>query len=182
MRTQDDQPRSRRLPAIDSGWIFLACGLALLVAVVLIPTQRELVEARDRRDDTLALEEARLEEIDRAERVLGALERGEERLYRSLGASQLGVLGADRADLAPDVLGVPTDAALLDSLTPRVRLPERVLRPVSTLERLATEPSLRLWLIAAAAILLMLGLYPPGARSPSGRRGSQRSSPTIGRA
>lgn len=139
--------------------MIFASGLALLVAVVLIPAGNDLADARDARDEALALERYQLERVARHESYLHALDRGDERLLRSLAMSQLRLTPDDRHVLLP--VGGTGDIDLFGPIEPDPILDEPRAHPVSTLEELATHRRKRLWLIAGAVLCLFVGLLPP---------------------
>jgi len=147
-------------PGELGSWLIFVSGLALLVAVVLIPAGNDLADARAARDEALALERYELERLDRYETYLEALDRRDDRLLRSLAMSQLRLTPADRHVLLP--VGATGDIDLFGPIEPVPELDEPAARPVSTLEDLATHQRKRLWLIAGGVLCLFVGLLPPG--------------------
>jgi hypothetical protein len=156
---------SRERPPIalfDPGWLYLAAGIALIAATVLIPAMDDLAEVRLQRDRALALEEHRAERLKRYEDYLGALEREEPSLVMALAASQLNQIPSDRTLIleSPESVPPPASASVFTGLEPPpLALPER--KPVdSLLQRWVTGERSRTWLLAAGAVCLLLGLLP----------------------
>jgi hypothetical protein len=169
-------PHAQRSPAlVDPGWLFLLAGLGLLAATVLIPASDDLAAARWQRDRALAVEAHRIQRLERYEEYLSALDNREPSLVLSLAASQLNQIPQGRAPItgARGALGATGDASVFPGLEPPpLTLPGR--RKVdSTLQRLTTNDHWRLWLIAAGAACVLIGLLPasngwghPGRRHP----------------
>ncbi len=153
------QPRSN-LAIIDPGWLFLAAGLALLAACILIPASARLDHARYLRDRAVAIEEHRLERIARYEEYLAALERREPTLVIALVASQLNKLPADRMALPGSTPASALDASVFPALEPpALQLPEY--QPVETrLSKLVTGEKTRRWVLIGGALLILIGLLP----------------------
>ncbi|MEZ6243931.1 MAG: hypothetical protein R3B57_12915 [Phycisphaerales bacterium] len=159
-----DTPARSKGPVLDAGWLLLLSGVMLLAAALLIPASDDLADARWRRDRALAVERGVLDRLERHEAFLAALERGDPVLLDSLAETQLNLVRAGREPVA---IGPRTPAAAgpLASLEPpATELPERV-RVDSTLAGWATDETGRLWLIAAGAALVMVGLLPPSRAS-----------------
>jgi hypothetical protein len=158
---------------LDPGWLFLLAGLAVLGATVLIPAEDDLAKARWQRDRALAIEAHRAARISRYEEYLAALDNRDPSLVLSLAESQLNQIPADRAPLPGYVPSGTADASVFPSLEPPpFELPERR-RIGSILERWTTDNGSRLWLIAAGAACLLIGLLPqsrgwsnPGRQHP----------------
>lgn len=153
----------RFLP-LDPGWLFLAASLALIGAVVLIPAQRDVAQARLVRDRALALEQHRLARLDRYEGFLAAVADKDPGLMRDLLATQLNQMPAEFGLITgPAYTRVP-DASVFPALEP----PPPVLptanaqtNPTSLLGRWATNPRARLWLIALGGVGILIGMMPP---------------------
>ncbi len=145
---------------IDSGWLLLLSGLALLAAALLIPAGDDLEDARWRRDRALALERGVLDRLERHDTFLSALDAGDPPLLESLAQTQLNLVPAGRDPVAIGPRTPPAAQPLASLEPPPPVLPERV-RVESTLARWATDESGRLWLIALGAGLVMFGLLPP---------------------
>jgi len=158
----DDNPSPGRRPGPIAGWLIFAAGVAMLLSAVLIPASDNLAEARWRRDQALALETHALDRIDRHERYLAAIHQGDAEVLTALAGAQLGLIPAGQTALiAP---GRPSDVDLFGSIEPPPpTMPTRP-RVGSTLERITTDPHLRLWVIAGSAVAILIGLLPPARR------------------
>lgn len=163
------RPAAERTPLFspDAGWLFLLPGLAILAAAVLIPAYDDLQEANWARDRAAAVEKHRLERIDRYGTYLDALEREDPSVVTSLAASQLNMVPETFEPIAPPTDPGQLNASVFPLLEPDAfsdpELPPK--RNRSTLERLATGSSTRLWLIAGGALCVIIGLMPP-SRTP----------------
>lgn len=159
-----DVPARPLLAPLDPGWLFLLAGLALLAAAVLIPAQQDLADARWRRDAALAHEHNRLERLHRYETYLEAVRHNDPELVRSLAASQLGLVrrGAEpvNSHRHPNLLS----ASVFRQLEPGAVTVASPPEPTSTLARLVTSRRTRLWVIAFAAVCVLVGTL-PGAGS-----------------
>lgn len=154
----ETQPPGRG-PGPIAGWLIFASGVAMLVSAVLIPASDDLAEARWRRDQALTLETHALDRIDRHERYLAAIDRGDRGVLTALAGVQLGLIPAGQTALiAP---GRPPDLDLFGAIEPPPpAMPARP-RVGSTLERITVDPRLRLWVIAGSAVAILIGLLPP---------------------
>jgi hypothetical protein len=133
-----------------------------MAAGVLIPAQQDLERALWRRDRVLHAEMHRLHRLTRYETYLDALQRGDEAVVHHLALTQLGLTPANTAVVLLTGEGDAQDASVFAALEPPpLVLPEaRTLN--SRLARLATGERSRLWLLAGASLLLLIGLLPPG--------------------
>ncbi len=149
---------------VDPGWLFLLAGLALLGATVLIPAAEDLANARWKRDAALTYERHRLDRLERYQGYLDALDRREPALIMTLAESQLGLMPADRG-----LLSTPNDSRVRSVSVypalepPPLDLPEPRQPTNSRLARWAMGPQ-RLWLIAAGAVCVLVGLLPAARR------------------
>jgi hypothetical protein len=153
-------PRRLR-PLFDPGWLFLIAGLALLAATALITAQKEVAQARWLRDRVLAAESHRGERLARYEEYMGALESRNPTLVESLAGSQLNQIPSERAAIPGTVRDHTSDAGVFAALEPpALRLPSQ--RSVdSMLSKLVTNDATRMWMLAASALLILIGLLPP---------------------
>lgn len=149
---------------LDPGWLFIIAGLGLLAAVVLIPAQRDLEEARFIRDRALQLEESRVERLRRHQEFLTALEEQQPALVMSLAASQLNRIPGDRAPVGGMPEQVRSSASVFPALEPPAVEPIRQRTVDSKLSRWATGETSRLWMIAGGAFLVLIGLLPGSVR------------------
>lgn len=149
-------PFTRPLFRVDPGWPFVLAGIALLVAGILIPAQRELHELRGQQALVEAHEArvyARLESYDR---FLLELRANEPDLIRRLAIAHLNMVpkGEQSLLLTPGL--DQTVAQWIDESVPPVSL-QPVAYPDTLLGRLAVGPN-RLWLLAASVFLLFVGM------------------------
>lgn len=170
-----EPPSAARVPLfrLDAGWLFLLSGIVLLAAVVLIPAQHDLDEARWQRNRALAIESHRTERLDRYGAYLAAIRSDDQCVLLSLAATQLNVSPDNRIPLQPLADIERTSASVFPLLEPgELNLPpkpaafdERNREGLSILERLSINNSSRLWLIAAGTLCTLLGLLPSAGRS-----------------
>ncbi|MEZ6317209.1 MAG: hypothetical protein R3B49_00445 [Phycisphaerales bacterium] len=162
--THNQGPGNR--PGPIAGWLIFAAGVAMLLSAVLIPAQDDLAEARWRRDQALALETHALDRIDRHERYLAAIDKGDPAVLTSLAGAQLGLIPAGQTALiAP---GRPPDVDLFGAIEPPPPTMRDRPRIGSTLERITTDPHLRLWVIAGSTVAILIGLLPPARAARAG--------------
>jgi hypothetical protein len=151
-------------PLIDPGWLFLVAGLMVLSATVLIPARDDLDQARWLRDRGLAIERERTERLERYREFAEALEGEAPALVMSLAASQLHQIPADRRPI-PGLTPAPdASAGVFPSLEPDAPVLVERRRPDSALYRWTTNERTRMWLICGGALLVLIGLLPPGRR------------------
>lgn len=152
--------RRRPLVSIDAGWLFLLAGLAILAATTLIPAYEDLAEARWQRDRAVAIERHRLQRLDRYGAYLDAVQRGEESVVLALAAEQLNKVPVGWKPLLPVAEPGLRGASVFPPLEPPpLRINERP-KVDSTLERLATGETSRLWLLICGAVCVLLGVLP----------------------
>lgn len=180
----DEHPPANHAPTplfhFDPGWLFLISGIVLIAAVVLIPAQHDLDDARWQRDRALAIEHHRIERLERYGAYLSALKANDECVLLSLAATQLNVSPEDRVPLQPGGDATRATASVFPALEPgRLELPPptRTADPerrhkLSILERLSINNGSRLWLIAAGTLCTLLGLLPTAGRAIAGSAGS----------
>ncbi len=160
----------RPLIRLDPGWLFMVAGAAVVASTVLIPAQRSLDNAQWERDRAKAIENHRVERLERYAAYLDSLGRGDESVLLSLAATQLNMSPQDRIPLTiPNEAGL-TSASVFPALEPTpLTLPPRPekARSPSLLERLTIGDTSRLWLMALGLISMVWGLLP--AASPAVR-------------
>ncbi len=142
--------------------MILCAGLAVLVAVLLLPAQIDLREARIQRDLALHIEQTQHTRIERYRAFLEELEHPTDATIDLLAMSQLGMIADDREALI--IPGQPADPQLFEFLEPAAEPFEPKPIPVSRLETLATGTTSRPWVALLGAIAVLYGLLPP-ARS-----------------
>lgn len=164
---------TRAVPLIlfDPGYLFLAAGIVLIAAAVLIPARRDLRQAEWNRDRARAVEAKAKDRLARYAEYLDALARENRTLVVSLAATQLNLAPADRRVMIDaSQAGLPA-ADVFAALEPgRASIPP----PLSTgsmLERWSASRRSRPWLLAGGALLVLIGLLPP-ARAASGPAGA----------
>lgn len=148
---------------LDPGWLFLFAGIVLLSAVLILPAQEDLDEAKLFLARVHAAEQHRADRLERYQKYHAAVERGEPQVLLSLAASQLNQAPQGQELLVPGDAGAAhaRDASVFDALEPPpLAMPQRATEP-SMLQKWASEPRSRLVLIGAAALCLLIGLLPP---------------------
>lgn len=152
---------------IDAGWLYLIAGLLLMAAVVLIPARHDLDRAMWRRDRVLAAEMHRLDRLTRHEMYLEAVHNRDRTVLNQLAVRQLGLAPAGSEVILLTDHEADLTASVFASIEPEpVDLPEGP-AVESVLGRLATDERARLWLLAGASVLVLVGLLPPSVRGTS---------------
>jgi hypothetical protein len=154
---RDERPKPVLL---DPGWLFLASGLALLGATVLVPAARDLTEAKWLRDRALAVEAHRESRLERYEQFLAAVDDRDPTLVNSLAASHLNQIPEGLEAVPGQQVDALSNVSVFPALEPPpIRLPE--LRQVeSRLARWTSSDKGRLWLTAGGAFCVLIGLLP----------------------
>lgn len=147
-------------PLFDPGWLFLGAGLLLMASGVLIPAGDDLARALWRRDRVLHAELHRLERLTRYEIYLDRVERRDPIVVQNLAQTQLGLTPAGSAVVLLTADGEGPDASVFASLEPDPLVLPEAPTGSSLLARLATGERSRLWLLAASAMLVLIGLLP----------------------
>jgi hypothetical protein len=153
----------RPLIRLDPGWLFLIAGAAVVACTVLIPAQRSLDNAGWERDRAKAIENHRVERLERYAAYLDALNRGDESVLLSLAATQLNMSPEDRVPLTqPDDPSLTSASVFPPLEPPPLDLPPRPekAKTPSLLERLTIGDTSRLWLMALGLICMVWGLLP----------------------
>lgn len=147
--------------AFDPGWLYLIPGAALLVATVLIPAHDDRMLAEHHRDAAIAHRDSQTDRLEAYGDYLDAIHSGDDRLLTSLAATQLNLAPADKTPviLAGDDWTPETD--IFASIEPAPRLVDDFRLDNTRLRRWTTDSTTRLWLIAAGAICVLVGLMPP---------------------
>ncbi|MEM1184702.1 MAG: hypothetical protein AAGI53_06825 [Planctomycetota bacterium] len=139
-------------------WFMLVAGLAAISASVLASAEHDLRLARHQRDVAFAAERDRLARLDRHDTFLEAVSRGDELLMHTLVRTQFEAgtgLGADA--------GREREATFWAHLEPDPFARPAPPEPTSLLARIATDDRRRLWVIAIAGVLVLVGLLPSDA-------------------
>ena len=143
------------------GWLFLLAGIVACGSVVAIPPQREVLELKEQLvhlHDQEAFQHLRVAQY---EEVIAGVRGGEADLARRLISTQLHLIPADgEVVLIDQGVGASVPAwveASLEARRPELAesTPDR-----SVLERLVTGPA-RLWLLAAGAVAIFVGILSP---------------------
>lgn len=150
--------RRHRRTAEAGRWCFLIAGLAGIAALVLVSAHHDLNQARHQRDLAFAAERDRLVRLARHDTFLDAVAQGDELLMNTLVRTQFDA----RTGLAEDS-GDTTDATFWAHLEPDPSVRPTEPEPRSLLERVATDDRRRLWVIAVAGLLVLIGLLPTDA-------------------
>jgi hypothetical protein len=152
---------------LDAGWLFVAAGLAVCAAGVLLPAQGDL-RALHQQLEKLRTEESRAySRLKAYNDFLDQLDEEDPALVRRLAASQLNIVPArDRPVLLSTAQIAPVtnwiEATVTYEPPPMRQLPD------STLGRLANGP-FRLWLFAGGIMCVFIGLLMgPGAVRKAG--------------
>lgn len=158
--------RARSRPRTPGpGWLYVAAGLAICAAGVLIPAQDDLAALRRQRDcltEEIAAGEAR---IAAHSGFLDHLHHRDPSLIRRLAASHLNVTpSGDRAVLLASSRETTIDR-WIDESVPGGRRRVEPARP-SVLRRLATGPH-RIWLLGGGVLCVFIGLLLDPGLDPS---------------
>ncbi|MEO1583254.1 MAG: hypothetical protein AAFR96_01625 [Planctomycetota bacterium] len=180
------ESRVRRRPGAwlpDPAWCFLIAGIGAIGSAVLIPAGEALDEARYRRDVALTWEQERLERLSRHEAFLGSVIAREPATVRQLQAMHLNRYPEGMTPLSePESDPALASASVFAMLEPVPRTPPDA--PAHTegrsmLASLATGERSRLWLMAAGAVGVLLGLMPPRVRVKAGPAGRHAADATV---
>jgi hypothetical protein len=146
----------RPLVRIDAGWLFVIGGLAMLVAVVLLPGRRAVHEMREQLRVIKDQEIYAYQRLNAHEEFLAGLRSGDQQIIRRLAASHL--------NLVPEGETAIMLAASLDQTVPDwidETVPFEASRPGpypdTLLIRLA-EGRHRLWLLCGSVLVIFFGL------------------------
>lgn len=159
-------PPTRALVPLDPGWLFLLAGATLCAVTALIPAFDQLAEAELARDRARVAERFHLSRLQNYASYRDALWRADPGLTLSLASQQLNLVPEGR-----DILPVPGETAP-ENLSPFPALepdaPPTLYRvvPDTVLQRWTTDDRKRLWLLAAGAFCILLGLLPPTIQRP----------------
>jgi len=160
----DDSAETTRADALASSatrWACFICGVALLAGAMFVPAREDLARVEHQRDTALAIEAHHEARIDRYDRALASIDRGDPDTMARLTHASLGLIPEHTEALVPS--GAQRDPMLFELLEP-----EPFERPVyerdrSRFERLVLSETTRLWVIAGAALLALIGLLPRAA-------------------
>lgn len=158
---------TRPLVRLDPGWLFIAAGLVMVCAAVLIPPQRQLAEMRDQLGLLREHERVGVERLRAYAEFIERLEQGDPVLLRRLAAAQLNLAPAgDVPILAAGSAAAPV-TEWIEATVPPVEF--RPHDPVqSDLVELVTGEH-RHWVLAGSIAALFIGLL----LGPSGQTRSE---------
>lgn len=157
---------ARPLFRLDPGWLFMLAGIALIGATVLIPALDDLRQAEWNRDRARAVETYRKDRLSNYSQYLEAVRSEDRTLVVSLAATQLNLAPADKQPmLDASQAGLPP-VEVLAALEPALHLPPQPPAPHSVLQRWATDPEIRPWLLGAGGLCVLIGFL-PASRSRS---------------
>lgn len=142
-------------------WLILASGLAVLLAVVLIPARDDADRAAWHRDRALEAEREVLADLEHDRATLEAIRAGDEHVMLALAGSELRLIPDHRAVVlnadGPGLFATP----MIPVSAPDPVAPHRA--PDSTLARISLHHTHRLWLLAGAMLAVLIGLLPPAS-------------------
>lgn len=154
---------SQTLARSLTGWLFIAAGFALFVATWFVPEFDRLSAAQHERDTARAIATWQEERLRRYAAFVADIDARDPTTLTALAASQLNLVPESARVIAISrPAGIhPTDlgdaGAIYTDLEPELRLPIPPQPRDSYLGRLARDPDRRLWLLATALMLIMIG-------------------------
>ena len=158
---------TRPLFRLDPGWLFIAAGLVVCAAGIILPAQNDL-HALGRQLEQLEAEEARAYARLKAHSdFMDQVDRADPALIRRLAATQLNLVPeGDTPVLLAASATVPVTHWIDAAVQVDIRPPKTT--PNSTLSRLANGPY-RLWMFGAGIMCVFVGLMlgPGEARAAS---------------
>ncbi len=161
---------SYRRALVDSGWLYLLSGLAMLAMVVLLPARDDLADLHwqeKRLEAGVAREHQRLQ---RYGEFIRAVDLEEPVVVERLVGANLNLGDPNRKAV---LLRVDQNQGDVFSwIEPKPVRMEQPARPSTLLRRLLARPGLRPWLLAGAAMCIFIGLLPP-VRTPEDEQGTQ---------
>lgn len=145
---------------LDPGWLFLVGGAALIMATTLVPVFDSLDDARWRRDQAIERERFHAKRLENHSLYLDAVENQDPTVALSLAALQLNQIPVGKQPLLDaSELRLP-EADVFAGLEPELEVVPRPVRTDSRLHRWATDEHTRVWLLAAGALAMLIGLLP----------------------
>mgnify|MGYP003340083269 CR=1 FL=1 len=148
--------RTEPLFRLDPGWLYTLAGLAVIVASVLLPVERDLHEMRQQLSAIEAREAwnaRRLQAYDLFQKELAAKDPA---LLKRLAASQLNLMPQGEQPLLMATSIEHTVSDWIEATVPPAEF-EPTPAPDTLLSRLAEGPR-RLWLIGGGAMMVFVGL------------------------
>tara|TARA_R110000782_G_scaffold211115_2_gene299072 strand:+ start:27162 stop:27689 length:528 start_codon:yes stop_codon:yes gene_type:complete len=144
-----------------SKWLGFLAGLAMIVAVALIPPAADLQAIRHQRDRVLAMEQTDLARIANYKALITAIDEKDPDTIRLVLASQLQLVPRGKTALVAP--GAPDDPRLFEILEPIPTPMPADTAPVapSALTRMATTDLGRLVLLSIAVVAILWGITGP---------------------
>ncbi len=148
----------------DPGWLFLVSGIALIVSAAIIPEAEKVHAMRTQLSAIGAAEKHNFARMEACSRFLDDLKAGDQGLVRRLAASQLNLMPRGETPLliATSISATPSD--WIEASVPPPDFEEEEF-PDTLLSRW-TLGGQRLWIIAAGAFAIFLGLIFGPAEEP----------------
>ena len=149
---------------LDPGWLFVAAGLTLCVAGVLIPAQRSLHDLAGQLTRIEHLHAVGRDGIEAHEKFLDRLRHRDPSVFRRLAAAQLNLMPAGDTAL----LVASSHRATVTDWIGRSVVPGTITTappPRTWLTRL-TEGTRRLWVLGCGVLIVFVGLLVDGRPSP----------------
>lgn len=149
---------------LDPGWLFVAAGLTLCVAGVLIPAQRSLHDLAGQLTRIEHLHAVGRDGIEAHEKFLDRLRHRDPSVFRRLAAAQLNLMPAGDTAL----LVASSHRATVTDWIGRSVVPGTITTappPRTWLTRL-TEGTRRLWVLGFGVLIVFVGLLVDGRPSP----------------
>jgi hypothetical protein len=144
---------------LDSGWLYLLSGLALLALVILLPAQDDLANLRWQEQRLAAGLEREQQRLRRYGEFIQAVDLEEPTVVRRLVGANLNLGDPQRRTVLMRVS--PNRGDVSSWIEPQPVQLERPLRPATLLRRLLARDGLRPWLLAGASLCIFIGLLPP---------------------
>ncbi|MBM4101451.1 MAG: hypothetical protein FJ256_04225 [Phycisphaerae bacterium] len=140
----------------DPGWLFLAAGLALVVAAAVLPESERVHVMRNQLQTIKFAEQHNFARMAACSKFLDDLKAGDPALVRRLAASQLNLMprGETALLVASSIESTPSDWIEASVTPPQF---EMEAYPDTLLSRWTLGPQ-RLWVIAVGAFCVFLGL------------------------
>ncbi len=174
--------RTRPLFTLDPGWLFLAAGLAMFVAVTLIPAHRDAHQLREQLSRIRSEEQYAYERLRAYTAFLDEMEDPDPAMLRRLAATQLNMIPRGEQPVIVSTSQVETVTGWVDSSV-RFEPHEPTPLPDTMLANLAAGRP-RIWLVGGAVLAMFMGLLltpgltraRPARRAPDWQRKTARSS------
>lgn len=166
MHAPEANPVNRPLVPLDPGWLFLLAGATLCAVTALIPAFDQLAEAELARDRARVVERFHLQRLQNYSSYREALWRADPALTLSLASLQLNLVPEGRDIIPVPGETAPEDLSPFPGLEPDPAPTLYRVVPDTVLQRWTTDDRKRLWLLAAGAFCILLGLLPPTIQRP----------------